>query len=86
MRAAGLALGDSRLAFAESKEREFVFHDLQHKPDVVLVDHSRKKHGISQLSFDVLDFYLEDQRFRQEWEHYKEIDSIGSNRVFLRKK
>lgn len=86
MRAANLTEEDNRLKYAVDMEREFALRDLSLNPDVVLVDDSRIKHGLGRLEFDILNFYLEDPEFASIWREYREIQPIGSNRVFVRSK
>lgn len=84
LRSLNLEQNNAQLDFAEAKEREFALRDLSQDPTVVFVDDSKNKHGIGNLSFDVLSFYLEDPAFQVAWKSYREVEPIGTTRVFVR--
>jgi hypothetical protein len=68
----GAASPDSALlAFAEKKTRDAMTRDIEQKPDLVLVDVGKIRHGIGYIPFDFVGFYLEDPEFRQLWSHYE---------------
>jgi hypothetical protein len=84
MRAANLPATTPERQFAEEKERAFTLRDLRQRPAVVFVTSRESKHGIGNDPFDILEFYLEEPAFRDEWRDYREVDPIGPNRVFVR--
>jgi len=71
-------------ASVERHAREFVMHDLQTKPDLVLLDTNAKGHTLGPRDFDILKFYQEDPAFRQIWRPYREVEPIGQFRQFVR--
>ena len=70
--------------FAEEQERAFALRDLGQRPDVVSITSRTNKHGLGDYPFGILKFYLEDDRFRTAWQSYREVEPIGSHRVFVR--
>ena len=68
----------------ERHAREFILHDLRHKPGLVMVDTDSEGHTRGPRNFDILKFYEEDPAFRAEWRHYREIERINSFRQFVR--
>ena len=79
----GIATRTDRAAI-ESHAREFIMHDLAAKPGLVLIDRNAARHTVGSKDFDILAFYQEDPGFRQVWRHYREIESIGQFRQFVR--
>ncbi len=72
------------LADAEQHARAFALHDLSQNPALVLVDTDSRRHTRGPADFDFLDFYREDPRFAALWSDYREIQSIGGFRLFVR--
>jgi hypothetical protein len=85
LRAANLAATDPRRKLAETIERNLMLNDLRRKPSVVLLDARPVKHALSKTPFNLLAFYLEDGDFRTQWSQFREVQPIGSIRVFVRK-
>ena len=72
------------LQFAEEHARSFLLHDLALEPRIILVDAQSWKHGIGDIDFDILEFYLEDPQTRALWRDYREIEPLSEYRVFVR--
>jgi hypothetical protein len=72
------------LAFAESHARAFVLHDLSQNPEMVIIDTDARRHTGGPRDSDFLAFYLEDPRFARLWAAYREVQPIGSYRLFVR--
>lgn len=72
------------LRFAEDRAHAYLLHDLGAEPRIILVDARPSRHALRGLSFDILDFYLEEPRIRDIWSGYGEIEPIQGFRVFLR--
>lgn len=63
------------LAFVERSERAAMARDIEEKPALVLVDVATARHAIGTRKFDHLEFYREDEAFREAWKNYKQIPS-----------
>ena len=68
----------------ERHARDFILYDLRKAPKLVLLDTNTRGHTQGPSHFDILGFYGEDPAFRSEWSHYREIESIGQFRQFVR--
>jgi hypothetical protein len=68
----------------EGNARNMILHDIRLKPALVLLDTNTRGHTQGPAHFDILGFYGEDPAFTQEWSHYREIESIGQFRQFVR--
>ena len=68
----------------ERHARDFISYDMRTKPELVLLDTNARGHTPGPRDFDILKFYQEDAGFLQEWRHYREIESIGQYRQFVR--
>ena len=76
----------ARIVAAAGVQREIVIEDLRrHPPEVVLVERSRFRLGMSGRYFDDLAFYLMDPDFAEIWNRYEELPPFGSLRVFKMK-
>ncbi|MXO63459.1 hypothetical protein [Qipengyuania oceanensis] len=63
------------LAFVERSERAAMARDIAEKPALVLVDVAKVRHAIGARQFDHLEFYLEDEAFRESWKNYEQVPS-----------
>ena len=70
-------------ASIERHAREFIRHDLNAKPGLVLIDTNSARHTVGSAAFDFLSFYNEDGAFRSIWRSYREIEPIGDYRQFV---
>jgi hypothetical protein len=70
-------------ASIERHARDFMLHDLQTRPGLVLIDSDASRHTVSNADFDFVQFYREDPRFRCAWADYREIARIGQFRQFV---
>ena len=73
------------LRFAEDQAHAYLLHDLRAEPRIILVDARPSRHAMRDLSFDILDFYLEEPRIRDIWSSYAEVEPVQGFRVFLRR-
>lgn len=63
------------LAFAERAERATMARDIAEMPALVLVDVATVRHAIGARKFDYLEFYREDEAFREAWNKYEQVPS-----------
>lgn len=87
MRSGGMTTAQSDLlARVEARERDAMLKDLSQKPDLILIDVSKRRHAIGFSEFDFLSFYLEDPAFREIWDGYEELKTgLSDFRSFKRK-
>jgi hypothetical protein len=79
------AVPDPVMLEVERQEREWVLNIMMNaQPDIILLDIGKYKHGIRSFEFNILDFYLEEQEFRDVWGQYKKVKDIGRIRVYER--
>lgn len=78
--ATGLAVGDP--AKAEELAMSQALHELGRNPDLVIT--LDQPYDIEGRSFDILDWYKRDPRFREAWKNYVSYKVIGQLRLFRR--
>ncbi len=86
LRHAGASGDGAVLRYAEQQAHGFLRHDLAMLPRLILVDGNALKHGIGELEFDILAFYLEDPEIRARFDGYRELKPLGGIRVFVRRR
>lgn len=69
----------------ERAAHHFVIEDMRRfRPALVLLDDRDKRYALRGSDFDMLEFYLEDARFREIWSAYFELAPLHGFRVFVR--
>lgn len=84
LRKSGANADPDGLRFAENQARKFLLRDLSMEPRLILVSNGSWKHGIGDIDFDILKFYLEDPTARALWRDYRELEPVSEFRVFVR--
>ena len=58
--------------------RDAVIEDLRRRPpNLILIDHVRRRKVFAGVPFDFLDYFLQDPRFAEIWAQYRPIANIG---------
>ncbi len=85
LRHAGRADDAGLLRVSEGHAWDRLVQDLAFEPKIILIHTNSRKHGIGDIEFDILSFYLEDERIRALWQDYREVETLTDYRVFLRR-
>ncbi len=70
----------------ETALRESVVEDLtRNRPDLIILDDREQKSYFGGLSFDYIEYFSSDPRFRRIWAEYDRVDRFGAFLVFKRR-
>ena len=72
------------LRSAERLAMQHLREDLSRQPDIIFVDQAKSMHGIGELPFDFMEFYLEDPTLRYELRRYREAGDLGRFKILKR--